>query len=435
MKPIFTLAASALALTAAVAATSASAQNVVITNATVATGDGSEPIRNATVVVRNGRIVSAGAGTAAPTDIPAIDGTGKWVTPGIFAAVTTLGLWDVGAVSESNDQAASGSAFSASLDVTRALNPSAQHVAVSRAAGLTRASIYSRPSSKIFGGQGAIVDLGADADMVVKARAFQMVALGEFGARIAGGSRTATYAELDNSFREAEDFAAGRWDGAKALLTSADAKALGAVLSGEQALYLAVERASDIRSALKLKRDYPRIKMVLLGVSEGWLVASDIAAAGVPVIADPIDDLPSSFEQLAATQSNVGRMVAAGVKVAIGGMDGGTGSQPRNAAQFAGNLVSLGKIPGASGLSWGQALASITSVPADIAGYGGQFGVLAAGAAGDLVIWDGDPLELSSAPTQVFIDGIEQPRDNHQTRLRDRYKNLDESRLPKAYDW
>jgi imidazolonepropionase-like amidohydrolase len=174
---------------------------------------------------------------------------------------------------------------------------------------------------------------------------------------------------------------------------------------------------------------------VLVGASEGWRVANDIAAAGVPVIADPVDDLPSSFEQLAATQSNVGRMVAAGVKVALGGHAGSTGDQPKNLAQYAGNLVALTKLPGATGLSWGEAFAAISSIPAEISGQGGRAGVLAPGAAGDVVIWDGDPLELSSAPERIFIDGVEQPRDDHQTRLRDRYRDLDTSNLPKAYDW
>ena len=109
--------------------------------------------------------------------------------------------------------------------------------------------------------------------------------------------------------------------------------------------------------------------------------------------------------------------------------------QCRYSVQYAGNLVSLQRVPRASGLSWGQALASITSIPAEISGLGDKAGVLRAGAMGDVVIWDGDPLELSSRPTRVFIDGVEQNLENHQTRLRDRYRDLDESDLPKAYDW
>lgn len=92
-------------------------------------------------------------------------------------------------------------------------------------------------------------------------------------------------------------------------------------------------------------------------------------------------------------------------------------------------------MPRASGLTWGEAFAAISSVPAEIAGFGGKLGVLKPGAAGDVVIWDGDPLELSSAPMRVFIDGVEQPLSTHQSRLRDRYRDLDESDLPKAYDW
>ncbi|RDC61242.1 hypothetical protein HME9302_02462 [Alteripontixanthobacter maritimus] len=439
------------------------AQDIAITNATVATGDGSEPMEGATVVVRSGKVVAAGRGVTVPAGMQTVDGTGKWVTPGIFAAATTLGLWDVGAVSESNDLTAGNSPFSAALDIAPALNPSSQHVAVSRAGGVTRASIVSAPASSIFGGQGAIVDLGADPDMVVRPRAFQMVALGEYGARLAGGSRTSAHALLRNALREARDVGSGEMipggraargaprqgddlgpdnrmarnetdRGSDVLLTRFDAAALVPVLDGTQPLYVVVERAADIRAVLALRNEFPALDLVLAGVSEGWLVASEIAAAGVPVIADPLDDLPSSFEQLAATQSNVGRMVAAGVKVAIGRLGNGI-EQPRNSPQYAGNLVALGKIPGASGLSWGQALATITSVPAEIAGYGGQFGVLATGAAGDIVIWDGDPLELSSAPTAVYIDGVLQPVSNHQTRLRERYRDLDESDLPKAYDW
>ncbi len=441
----------------------ARAQDVAITNATVATGDGSEPVENATVVIRAGKVVAAGPNVAVPAGLSTIDGRGKWVTPGMFAAMTTLGLWDVDAVDESNDQAARNSPFGAALDVAPALNPSSQHVAVSRAGGVTRASIFSQPSSSIFGGQGAIVDLGADPEMVVRPRAFQYVTLGEQGARLAGGSRTSAHALLRNALREARQYGTdSRISGVAArpaeqrtgddlpldprlvdnqtergddvLLSRFDAAALVPVVNGEQPLYILVERASDIRQVLELKRDFPGLRLVLVGASEGWLVASDIARAGIPVIADPLDDLPSDFEQLAATQSNVGRMVKAGVKVAIGRLSDGI-NQPRNATQFAGNLVALSRIPGAEGLSWGQAFATITSVPADISGYAGRFGVLRAGAAGDLVVWDGDPLALDSAPLQVFIDGVEQPLDNHQTRLRDRYRDLDESDLPKAYDW
>ncbi|MFN5902947.1 MAG: amidohydrolase family protein, partial [Novosphingobium sp.] len=114
---------------------------------------------------------------------------------------------------------------------------------------------------------------------------------------------------------------------------------------------------------------------------------------------------------------------------------GAFGDQPRYAPQYAGNLVSLSKVPGASGLTWGQAFATISSVPAAILGMDSRFGSLKPGLAGDVVIWDGDPLEVTSGVTRVFIDGVEQKLDNHSTRLRDRYRVPQEGALPKAYEW
>ena len=215
------------------------------------------------------------------------------------------------------------------------------------------------------------------------------------------------------------------------LLTRFDAAALIPVVNGTQPLYVHVERASDIRAVLALRGEFPRLRLVLVGCGEGWLAAREIAAAGVPVVATPLTDLPGQFEQLASTQSNVGRMMAAGVKVALGAF----GDQPRYAPQYAGNLVALTRLPGATGLSWGKAFAAISSIPAEIMGMGERFGSLKPGRAGDVVIWDGDPLEGTSGVVAVYIDGVAQPLVNHQTRLRDRYKTPGEGSLPKAYDW
>jgi len=425
-----------LAILLGAAPISVSAQDFAITNATVGTGDGSAPIEHATVVVRAGKIVSVGRDTTAPSGTQVVDGTGKWVTPGLFSAVTDLGLWDVEAVDDSNDTSAEKSPFNAALDVATALNPASEHIAVSREGGVTRASVTPFNGGSIFAGQGAVIDLGKDAAIVMKPRAFQYVELGESGAKLAGGSRVAAHTALRNALREAREVAAlpaGAQRQGDVLVTRADAAALAKVIDGTQTLYVGVERASDIRGVLALKTEFPKLDLVLVGATEGWLVAPEIAAARVPVITMPMRDLPSAFEALAATMSNVGRMKKAGVKVAIGLFEGG--NQPRNAPQQAGNLVALTKIPGASGLTWGEALAAITSIPAEISGFGGKAGVLAPGAVGDVVLWDGDPLELSSAPVSVWIDGVKQPTESHQARLRKRYKDLDETYLPKAYDW
>lgn len=420
------------------------AQDVAITNATVVIGDGSAPIQNGTVVLRGGKVVAAGAGVAVPAGLRTIDAAGKWVTPGLVVAVTDIGLFDVEAVDESNDSN-SKSPFNAALDLSPAINPFAQHIAVSRAGGVTRAAVAPLGTGAIFGGQGAIIDLASDGQPITQARAFQYVELGEAGARAAGGSRAAAHAVLRNAFMEARELARrGGGQGADprlqdaaperpgdALLTRFDAAALVPVVTGRQPLYVRTERAADIRMALALKADFPALKLVIVGASEGWMVARELASANVPVLATPLNDLPASFEQLAATQSNVGRMAAAGVRVGLGAF----GDQPRYAPQYAGNLVSLTRVPGASGLTWGQAFAAISSVPAAILGMDSRFGSLKPGLSGDVVIWDGDPLETTSGAVQVFIDGVEQSLENHQTKLRDRYKVPTEGALPKAYEW
>lgn len=438
MKALLTLAASALALTLAAPAM---AQDVTITNARVVIGDGGEPIEGGTVVVSAGKVVYAGPASGAPAASgAAVDAKGAYVTPGIFATVTTLGLADVSAVSETNDITARGTPFSAGLDAAMAVNPTSQHILVHKAAGITRAATTMAPAGSIFAGQGAIIDLDGDANPIVEARAFQMINLGEAGADRAGGSRAAAHALLRAALREAQALVAkpgipetteiGKGD--SVLLSRFDAEALVPVVTGKQKLFVEAERMADIRAVLALKKEYPRLDLVLVGATEGWLVAQDIAAAGVPVIANGLLDLPETFEQLGATQSNAGRMMRAGVKVAL---NAATMQDPRRLQQVAGNLVALNRMPGATGMSWGQAFAAISSVPAEIAGMGGKAGVLKAGALGDVVIWSEDPLEAGAVPTQVFIGGIRQDLTNHQTRLRDRYRTLDESQRPEAYDW
>ncbi|RKF22764.1 amidohydrolase [Altericroceibacterium spongiae] len=428
-------AALAASLASLFAVPPAAAQDLAITHAKLVIGDGSDPIENGTVVVRGGKVVAAGANVAVPANIPAMDAQGMWVTPGIVASLTDLGIVDVSGVSDSNDISADDAAYSAALDIAPTINPRSEHIAVSRAGGVTRATVTPFAGRSIFAGQGAIIDLGEDPDALMKPRASQYVELGEDGASLAGGSRAAAYAILHQALERARQpgDAPDKIEGGDVEVGPADIAALGPVVAGEQTLYIHVERAADIRSALALRQDFPQLRMVLVGASEGWMAARDIAAAGVPVVTMPLSDLPTHFETLAATQSNVGRMVDAGVKVAIGQFSGM--NQPRWAPEEAGNLVALNRIPGASGLTWGEAFATISSVPAEIAGMGGKMGVLKPGAVGDVIIWNGDPLELDSVPASVFIDGVKQSLESHQTRLRDRYRSLEQGNLPPAYNW
>lgn len=410
------------------------AETIAITGGKLVVGDGSAPVEGGTVVIRDGTIVAAGVGIAVPAGARQIDASGKWITPGVFAGFTRLGLSEVDAVNGTNDKSGGKSGFSAAIDVAPAIDPFRSPFAVNRSAGVTRAVVAPEAADNIFAGQGAIADLGADSNPVTKARAFQFAEFGEDGAANAGGSRAGTHLHFRAMLREAQDYAAGRDSFDDDLLKAEDAKALLSVLRGETRLLIHVEGANDMLRLLELKRDFPTIKMVFVGATEGWRVAPQLAQAGVPVIASALNDLPATFEMLGATQSNIGRMKDAGVKVAIGMINDRDSHQLRYTTQYAGNLVSLEKLPNATGLSWDEAFAAISSVPADIMGVGDRYGSLKSGKAGDVVVWDGDPLELSSAPTTVIIDGVEQPLGNRQQRLRDRYARPTEGDLPKAYD-
>lgn len=452
------LSALALALAAP-----AAAETIVITGGTVALGDGSAPIANGTVIIRDGRIVAAGAGIAVPAGARTIDATGKWVTPGIVAGFSKLGLVDVDAVAATNDTSSEGP-FSAAIDVVPAINSAAAPVAINRAEGVTRAIVAPGASKGIFGGQGAMIDTGVDSNPITRARLFQYVELGEEGAGQAGGSRAAAHVLLRNALREAQQIGGGtagnRNEGGRTiadpredpvvanpnenrsyearrnqdvLLTRFDALALVPVVRGRQLLLIHAERAADLRQVMALKREFPALRLAIVGADEGWTVAGELAAANIPVIASALSDLPQQFENLAATQSNVGRMRAAGVRVAIGTINDEEPRMAFRARWYAGNLVGLARLPNASGLSWGEALKAITSTPAEIFGLGGEVGSLAPGRRGDVVIWDGDPLDNASAAQTVMIDGVEQPLVTRQTRLRDRYRDLERGVLPQAY--
>jgi imidazolonepropionase-like amidohydrolase len=422
---------------AAVVATPVAAETVAITGGIVAIGDGSAPAQG-TVVLRDGRVVAAGRSVPVPAGARTIDATGKWVTTGIVAGFSRVGLVGVDAVDETNDAGAGRSLFSASISVADAINPRVPAIAVSRAAGVTRAIVAPDGGGTMFVGEGAVIDTGNDADAITKARAFQFVEFGESGAGRSGGSRVASQAFFRNALDEARDYARnpGGYDGRSkdSILMRRDVAALVPVIQGKMPLYIHVESGPDILSMLALKRDYPALRMVLVGVAEGWTVARQIAASGVPVIASALNDLPASFEQLAATQSNVGRMKAAGVTLAIGMIDDNDTRQAQQTPQMAGNLVALTRVPGATGLSWAEAFAAITSKPAEIAGLGAEIGSLQPGRRADVVVWSGDPLELASAVEKVWIDGVEQDLSTRQTRLRDRYLTPQEGALPKAYD-
>jgi imidazolonepropionase-like amidohydrolase len=403
------------AIAALAIAAPASAQSILIKGGRVVTNAGAV-IEQGDVLITDGRIAAVGARVAAPRDARVIDATGKWVTPGAFAAMSEVGLSEISGSGAPNDASIDGDKISAAADAGRAFNPAVTAVAVTRLEGVTRAAIAPTASGSMFSGRGALVSLDGGRESVFRPRAFQVLELGETGAERAGGSRAALWPMLEAALRDAREYPARYRSGqGGAVLNEIDAAALQPFARGEGFFLTHVESASDIRELIRFKRTNPALKFVIHGGAEAWRVADELAAAKIPVILDPLVNLPDRMERLAARADNAALLHRAGVVFAIAPGPGSVDAhQARLVLQLAGNAV-------ANGLPWDAAFAAVTKTPADIFGVGGQLGTLVAGRTADVVVWDGDPLEVASAPTAVFIAGRDMPLVSRQTRLRDRY--------------
>jgi len=442
-----------LAATAALALSSpALAQELTaITGGRVLTGTG--VIENGVVVIRDGRIVSVGSG-AAPAGARIIDARGKVVSPGLVAVDSGLAGSEVSSVPGSDDLRNSANSISASFDVSYGLDPWSITLPVARLGGVTRAVVtpdhpgggagghahddsgyeagvgdggYQTPG--LFAGQAAVIHLGQGTDIMVRPRVAMVAPFGEGGAGIVGGARGAQFTQFKETLDEVRLYARNRaaYDraGLRDLsLSRADLEALIPVVEGRMPIIVTAHRAADILQVLRLARE-ERVKIILDGATEGWLVAADIAAADTPVLLNPIENLPASFERRAARMENAAALHAAGVVIAIKGNEGST-HRARETRYNAGNAVS-------HGLPYEAAIAAITANPARIFGFGGQAGELRAGAEADVVVWSGDPLEPLSQPQAIFIRGREQPLESRQTLLARRYRDGGEGALPPAY--
>jgi len=416
----------ALSLTL-VAASPVRAETVAITGATVHTLGAAGKLEGATVLIEDGRIRAVGRDVAVPSGARRIDAAGKVVTPGLFDSLSRLGLVEVGAVEGSVDTTVEDyDPVTAAFQVADAINPRSSLIAVNRIEGLTRAVVAPEAGDSLIAGQAAIIHLGGPGDFLLRSPAAMFAVLGEAGAERAGGARGAALLRLREALQDAEDYAENRaaferGDRREYSVSRLDLEALVPVVRGELPLVVTVNRASDIQAALRLAKEL-ELKLILAGANEGWLVAREIAQAKVPVLVTPMENRPERFEILAATLENTARLHAAGVTVAL---MSGDAHNARNIRQAAGNAV-------AYGMPWDAALAAMTVVPARLWGLADRYGTLEPGKDADVVIWDGDPLEITTFADRVFIRGVEIPMRSRQTELRDRYKDLSGD-LPPAY--
>ncbi|ATQ43152.1 amidohydrolase family protein [Caulobacter mirabilis] len=440
------------AFAALIAASPAAAETVAIVNARIEIGNGTPTLPSGTVVLKDGRIAAVGAGVSAPAGARVIDAKGGVVTPGLVFPSTNLSASEIGGVRSTRDD--NSGSLSAGFDISYSFNPASAMIPLARQTGVTTAVVTptlgggggghahdgwegdgrddfaggdTHGLPNLFAGQAATITLADGRDQLLKSKVAVVLDLGEDGARAAGGSRGADLVLIRAALEDARLYARNRAAFARGEtrelgLSRIDLEALVPVVEGRTPLLLRVHRASDIRQALRLARE-EKLKIILEGAEEGWLVADELAAAGVPVILDSQASLPSQFEALGSRLDNAARLQRAGVQIAI--MGSRDFNNLRQARLNAGLAV-------AYGLPREAAIASVTSVPAKIWGLTST-GSLETGKEADVVLWNGDPLETTSWPVAVFIDGVEQPQSTRAFELRDRYARPNASGYPPAY--
>jgi hypothetical protein len=388
--------------------------DVLIRGARVHTVTDRGVLENADVLVRGGRIAAVGPGLNAPSGVTVVEANGRALTPGMWGGLSSIGLQEVELEASTNEQAINDSMrvhemqLRPEFDPTPQFNPRSVTVPVARTSGVTWTVLAPASNGMFLTGQGSAVTLDGRFDAALAGSRSLFIDLGTAAMGRAGGTRAAQFMLLDQAVRETRSPGTAS---EKALLQPAGREALRRYLAGGRVVF-EVDRAVDIRRAIEFAVANG-MKPVIAGGAEAWVVAAELAAANVPVLLDPLINLPGDFDRIGARLDNAALLNRAGVRVAITSLDSPT-HRPYRIRQIAGNAV-------AHGLPADVALAAITATPAEIFGLGATRGRIAQGQVADLALWSGDPLEVTTVADQVWIAGVAMPMVSRQTQLRDRY--------------
>jgi len=393
----------------------ATAETVVLHNAQIVTEGVAGVIPHGSLVIEDGVIKAMGANVSIPANAKVVELNGGVITPALFGGLAEFGVREVDSESQTDDSTLKLGQMRPEFDPSLAFNPESTALSVSRVEGIgfgvvVPGASYSRrgaSNGSIISGQTAIARFDGRGP---RGPRYLSIELGRTGAELAGGSRAAVYMWLDQAFNEAMSAAKDSDD--QRILTPEGRRVLKQLLEHSGTVLLYANRAADIREGVTYALKH-KLKPIVVGGAEAWRVTGLLASQHVPVIVDPLTDLPESFDQIGSTLENAARLHKAGVSIAFS-LTAQDQAMARKLRQAAGNAV-------AHGLDWDTAMAAITVTPAQIFGVDNEYGRLAVGRRANLTVWTGDPLEMSSLVQGVWLDGHEQSLVTRQTLLRDRY--------------
>ncbi|WP_317930328.1 amidohydrolase family protein [Halioxenophilus sp. WMMB6] len=407
------LARTLIGLSLAAGAQLAAASSTAIINATLYTATEQGTLSNASLVFEDGVITAINPEQITADEI--IDAQGGTVTPGFIGSLNSLGLVEVGAVEQSEDDELEKPDLN--FAPVLAFNPESTAIAVARSGGVTRDVVVPGGSKEPFAGVAGAVTLTGELALPDS----KPVAAVTYLTGMKGYSRADTLRKLYQQLQARIDEVSKPKKGDEpAAAPSAAQLTLDALLAGSIPLLAYSDRPADILQLLALQEHF-KLKLVIAGGTGAVAVKEQLAAAGVPVILDALHDLPESFDQLHASLSNASTLHQAGVTVGLAVMADAT--QALYQLRFgAGNAIANGLPPEA-------ALAAITRVPAAI--FGLPAGSLEAGKAADLVLWRNDPFDFPGQVQNLWIEGQLYGTQTRPDQLRERYRA--DAELPPAY--
>ena len=389
-------------------------ESILIQNVTIFDGKNNQPFVG-NVLIDDNKISKVS--TSSLRGDLVINGTGKILTPGIISTDTEIGIVEIGALSVTRDD--SSNLYQIGFSIYDAFNPNSVLIPWNRSNGITSTLTLPQNTNSPIGGLGSFFILDSKLEI---SGSKDVVMIGRVGGS-GSESRAETFAIIEDllefassidgsdmkSYKEIAELIDDSPIASTMELHPRDLKALYKLVNDGLPLIIKANRASDILKLIKLKETYD-LNLIIMGAQEAGLVASRIAENKIPLIINPINNIPESFDELGANIELAGKLEDFGITLMF--------NAPRDHNY---HLIRQGAgVAVANGMSYAGALKAITLSPVEVFNLGNR-GEIASGKIADLIIWDADPLEPSSMPEKVFINGKDIDLTSRMSRLTERY--------------